>query len=106
MASVTLNLLRPIALDLYGENRSTGAFILIDPETNATVAAGMITAGSHHAAADGRCKPAHGPVTAPSAPLAGDIAAACLSSAGPLDLIDQDRAIPLRRGRSHCSHRS
>jgi sulfate adenylyltransferase subunit 1 (EFTu-like GTPase family) len=30
---VTLHLLRPIALDLYGENRSTGAFILIDPET-------------------------------------------------------------------------
>ena len=37
-------LLRPIALDLYGENRATGAFILIDPETNSTVAAGMITA--------------------------------------------------------------
>jgi len=41
---VNLTLLRPIALDLYGENRSTGAFILIDPETNATVAAGMVTA--------------------------------------------------------------
>jgi len=41
---VTLNLLRPIALDAYGQNRSTGAFILMDPETNATVAAGMVTA--------------------------------------------------------------
>jgi sulfate adenylyltransferase subunit 1 len=40
---VTLNLLRPIAIDLYAENRSTGAFILIDPKTNSTVAAGMIT---------------------------------------------------------------
>jgi sulfate adenylyltransferase large subunit len=40
---VTLNLLRPIAVDLYSENRSTGAFILIDPKTNSTVAAGMIT---------------------------------------------------------------
>ena len=40
---VTLNLLRPIAVDLYAENRSTGAFILIDPKTNSTVAAGMIT---------------------------------------------------------------
>ncbi len=40
---VTLNLLRPIALDLYAGNRSTGAFILIDPKTNSTVAAGMIT---------------------------------------------------------------
>jgi sulfate adenylyltransferase large subunit len=39
-----LNLLRPIAIDLYGENRSTGAFILIDPASNATVAAGMINA--------------------------------------------------------------
>ena len=43
---VSIQLLRPIALDLYGENRSTGAFILIDPETNSTVAAGMITAAS------------------------------------------------------------
>jgi sulfate adenylyltransferase subunit 1 len=39
---VSIQLLRPIALDTYGENRSTGAFILIDPETNSTVAAGMI----------------------------------------------------------------
>jgi hypothetical protein len=39
-----VNLLRPIALDLYGDNRGTGAFILIDPETNSTVAAGMVTA--------------------------------------------------------------
>jgi sulfate adenylyltransferase large subunit len=44
IGAVTVNLLRPIALDVYGENRSTGAFILIDPETNATVAAGMVTA--------------------------------------------------------------
>jgi sulfate adenylyltransferase subunit 1 len=38
----TLQLGRPIALDCYAENRTTGAFILIDPETNGTVAAGMI----------------------------------------------------------------
>ena len=41
---VSIQLLRPIALDTYGENRSTGAFILIDPETNSTVVAGMVTA--------------------------------------------------------------
>jgi len=41
---VSLRLGRPIALDVYAENRRTGAFILIDPETNSTVAAGMITA--------------------------------------------------------------
>jgi sulfate adenylyltransferase subunit 1 len=46
IGAVSLNLLRPIALDLYSENRGTGAFILIDPETNATVAAGMVTAAS------------------------------------------------------------
>jgi sulfate adenylyltransferase large subunit len=42
----TLHLLRPIALDLYRENRGTGAFILVDAESNSTVAAGMITAVS------------------------------------------------------------
>jgi sulfate adenylyltransferase large subunit len=46
IGAVSLNLLRPMALDLYSENRATGAFILIDPETNATVAAGMVTAAS------------------------------------------------------------
>jgi sulfate adenylyltransferase large subunit len=33
---------RPIFFDPYAENRSTGSFILIDPQTNATAAAGMI----------------------------------------------------------------
>jgi bifunctional enzyme CysN/CysC len=33
---------RPIFCDPYERNRSTGAFILIDPSTNATVAGGMI----------------------------------------------------------------
>ncbi|HXI86080.1 MAG TPA: adenylyl-sulfate kinase, partial [Parvularculaceae bacterium] len=32
----------PIAFDPYGDNRTTGAFILIDRRTNATVGAGMI----------------------------------------------------------------
>ena len=43
---VTLNLLRPIAVDLYSESRATGAFILIDPKSNSTVAAGMITSAA------------------------------------------------------------
>jgi sulfate adenylyltransferase subunit 1 len=38
----TLQFARPIALDRYTENRTTGAFVLIDPETNCTVAAGMV----------------------------------------------------------------
>ena len=41
----TLSFLHPIAFDPYRENRATGAFILIDPVTNGTVAAGMIMAG-------------------------------------------------------------
>jgi bifunctional enzyme CysN/CysC len=32
----------PVALDAYADNRATGAFILIDEHTNATVAAGMV----------------------------------------------------------------
>jgi selenocysteine-specific translation elongation factor len=40
---VSIDLLRPIAIDTYSENRNTGAFILIDPATNRTVAAGMVT---------------------------------------------------------------
>jgi sulfate adenylyltransferase large subunit len=43
LGAVRVELLRPIALDAYAENRGTGAFILIDAATNSTVAAGMIT---------------------------------------------------------------
>jgi sulfate adenylyltransferase subunit 1 (EFTu-like GTPase family) len=39
---VTLTTLRPIAVDSYANNRATGAFILIDPQSNSTVAAGMV----------------------------------------------------------------
>ncbi len=50
IGAVSLHLLRPIAVDLYGENRNTGALILIDAETNRTVAAGMVTAAFDHMA--------------------------------------------------------
>jgi sulfate adenylyltransferase subunit 1 len=52
IGAVSLHLLRPIAVDLYGENRGTGALILIDPETNATVAAGMVTAAQGQTVAE------------------------------------------------------
>jgi bifunctional enzyme CysN/CysC len=39
---VELELARPIAHDAYRRSRSTGAFIVIDRQTSATVAAGMI----------------------------------------------------------------
>ncbi len=40
-----LSLSTPIAFDAYADNRETGAFILIDRLSNATVAAGMISFG-------------------------------------------------------------
>jgi sulfate adenylyltransferase large subunit len=42
IGSVTIDVPRPVFFDPYRENRSTGAFILIDPFSNATLAAGMI----------------------------------------------------------------
>jgi len=45
---VTIDVARPIFLDSYQENRTTGAFILIDPFSNATLAAGMIRGVLRH----------------------------------------------------------
>jgi sulfate adenylyltransferase large subunit len=42
IALVRIALAQPLAFDTYADNRATGAFILIDADTNATVAAGMI----------------------------------------------------------------
>ncbi len=39
---VEIETARPLFFDAYRKNRATGAFILIDPVSNATVAAGMI----------------------------------------------------------------
>jgi sulfate adenylyltransferase subunit 1 len=39
---IELELTRPIFFDAYATNRAMGSFILIDPHTNATLAAGMI----------------------------------------------------------------
>ncbi|NLU35364.1 MAG: sulfate adenylyltransferase subunit CysN [Wolinella succinogenes] len=43
IAKCVLSLDRPIAFDLYEENRQMGSFIVIDKYTNETLAAGMIT---------------------------------------------------------------
>jgi sulfate adenylyltransferase large subunit len=43
IGAVLVETKRPLFFDAYAENRATGAFILIDPLTNETVAAGMIT---------------------------------------------------------------
>jgi sulfate adenylyltransferase large subunit len=42
IASIQVETRRPLFFDAYARNRTTGAFILIDPITNSTVAAGMI----------------------------------------------------------------
>ena len=42
IARVKLKTLKPIAFDLYEENRVTGAFVVIDERSNRTVAAGTI----------------------------------------------------------------
>jgi len=39
---VTMRTSTPLAIDTYAVNRRTGAFILIDESSNATVGAGMI----------------------------------------------------------------
>ena len=43
IGAVVIQTHKPIYCDPYRRNRNTGSFILIDPMTNATVAAGMIT---------------------------------------------------------------
>jgi bifunctional enzyme CysN/CysC len=45
---VDLELLRPILCDAYQRNRTTGSFVLIDPDTHATAAAGMIIERAQH----------------------------------------------------------
>lgn len=42
IAAVQIETKKPLQFDPYHQNRATGSFILIDPITNATVAAGMI----------------------------------------------------------------
>ncbi len=58
---VTVRCHRPIFCDPYSTQRATGAFILIDAETNETVAAGMIVSATAPAAVEAA---ATGPVTA------------------------------------------
>ncbi len=86
---ISLDLLRPIALDLYGENRACGAFILIDPESNATVAAGMVTGALGHATKSSEDDAeAWGPVTAGERQARWGHRGAVLELSGSAELID------------------
>jgi sulfate adenylyltransferase large subunit len=66
IGSVRIESARPLVFDPYVKNRTTGSFILIDPATNATVAAGMITGSGAPAGARPSNRPAgrFSPVTA------------------------------------------
>jgi sulfate adenylyltransferase subunit 1 (EFTu-like GTPase family) len=44
IGSVQISTARPLVFDRYAQNRGTGSFILIDPSTNFTAGAGMISA--------------------------------------------------------------
>jgi hypothetical protein len=57
IGSVEIELTRPLFFDTYTENRTLGSFILIDPHTNATLAAGMI----RRSLAEASQKPQHTP---------------------------------------------
>jgi sulfate adenylyltransferase subunit 1 len=86
---VHLDLLRGIAFDRYAENRSTGAFILIEPETNHTVAAGMISEPVEAADADDSGDAnAWGPVTAGERQARWGHRGGVLELTGPAALID------------------
>ena len=84
---VTIRLLHPLAFDAYSTNHSTGAFILIDPATNSTVAAGMIVAGL--AAGPGLSEEqAQGPVTTEERVARYGHRTGVLELAGPASSID------------------
>ena len=83
---VNITLLRSMALDLYGSNRSTGAFILIDPETNATVAAGMVTSIADHGVTG---TDTAGPVAARERAARWGHRSGVLELSGPAEVVDQ-----------------
>jgi sulfate adenylyltransferase large subunit len=87
IGSVRLKLLRPMALDTYAQNRATGAFILIDPQSNGTVAAGMVTAIALAEQPDD-APDAWGPITAGEREARWGHRGGALELNGPATLID------------------
>lgn len=59
IAVVDVKTTLPLFFDPYRLNRTTGSFILIDPLTNATVAAGIIERAIEHAARSGTAQHRH-----------------------------------------------
>jgi len=89
IGSVSIELARPIAIDPYHENRSTGAFIFVDPETNGTAAAGMVTGVAERTAFDARAAGAQfAPVTAQERAARRGHVGGVLHLYGPSSVID------------------
>jgi sulfate adenylyltransferase subunit 1 len=89
IGGVALSFLHPIAFDPYGANRSTGAFILIDPVTNSTAAAGMISSAvSRTSALESTEEDNWGPVTAGERQARWGHRGGVLALSGPAALID------------------
>lgn len=89
IGAVSLQLLRPMAVDVYRDNRATGALILIDAETNATVAAGMIVSATGvTGSGEEEEAEAWGRVTAGEREARWGHRGGVLELSGPADLID------------------
>ena len=86
IGGITLQFLRPIALDRYSSNRATGSFILIDPQSNAAVAAGMVTNIAEIDSKD--AVDAWGPVTANERAARRGHRGAVLEISAPAELVD------------------
>jgi sulfate adenylyltransferase subunit 1 len=80
---------RPIALERYAENRSLGGFILIDPSTNSTVAAGMVEKILTLETAIGGSQISSDPVTAEERAALWGHRGAILQLTGPSDRVDR-----------------
>jgi len=89
IGAATLSFLHPIAFDPYCANRSTGSFILIDPVTNSTAAAGMIVAALSSAVTrQATQEDDWGPVTDGERQARWGHRGAVLELSGPVALID------------------
>jgi sulfate adenylyltransferase large subunit len=103
IGGVSLHLLRSMAVDLYRDNRGTGALILIDPETNATVAAGMITDAQGQAAVNEEDEAAAwGRMTAGEREARWRHRGGVLELSGPTELIDAVERSLFAAGAATC----
>ena len=102
IALVDIATVLPLAADTYANNRTTGAFILIDPETNATVAAGMIRS---LAGATPLASTAEGPVSPAERLHRWGHLGAVLTLHAPSSLVDAVERALFNRRRLHSPRR-